>query len=59
MAKSKTRGGDKEHRKRVEARNKKLKKDHWEFELLKKKIYEEAKQRYIEQQNQPVQIQTK
>jgi protease II len=55
MAKSKKRGGEKEHRKRVKARNEKLKKEHWEFEALKKKIYEEAKQRHEEEQNKSIQ----
>jgi protease II len=56
MGKSKKRGGEKEHRKRVKARNEKLKKGHWEFEALKKKIFEEAKQRHEEEQNKPMEI---
>jgi len=62
MAKSKLRGGKKQHNKRVAKRNEQLKKGHWELEMLKRKIYEEAKQRYLEeQQNKPteIKIQTK
>jgi hypothetical protein len=62
MAKSKLRGGKKEHNKRVAKRNEQLKKGNWELEMLKRKIYEEAKQRYLEeQQNKPteIKIQTK
>lgn len=51
MAKSKKRGGEKEHRKRVEKRNKQLKLDLVAIEALKRKIYEEAKQRMEEQKN--------
>jgi hypothetical protein len=56
MAKSKLRGGKKEHNKRVAKRNEVLKKGHWEFEMLKKKIYEEAKARYEEEQNKPAEL---
>jgi hypothetical protein len=56
MAKSKKRGGEKAHRKRIEKRNIELKKGHWELEMLKKKIYEEAKQRYLEEQNKPTEL---
>jgi hypothetical protein len=49
---------DKLHRKKVKLRNEKMKKGHWELEMLKKKIYEEAKQRYLEEQNKPVEIKT-
>ena len=61
MAKSSKRGGEKEHRKRIAKRNIELKKGHWELEMLKKKIYEEAKERYLEEQNKPteIKIQTK
>jgi hypothetical protein len=60
MAKSKLRGGKKEHNKRVAKRNEQLKKGHWELEMLKRKIYEEAKQRYLEeQQNKPTEIKIK
>ena len=57
MPQSKKRGGKKAHNKRVKARNEKLKKGYWEFEMLKKKIYEEAKERYYqEQQNKQTEI---
>lgn len=56
MAKSKLRGGAKEHRKRVAKRNEQLKKGHWELEMLKRKIYEEAKQRYLDEQNKPAEL---
>ena len=56
MAKSKLRGGKKEHNKRVAKRNEQLKKGNWELEMLKKKIYEEAKERYLEEQNKPAQL---
>jgi hypothetical protein len=60
MAKSKLRGGKKQHNKRVAKRNEQLKKGHWELEMLKRKIYEEAKQRYLEeQQNKPTEIKIK
>ena len=50
MPESKKRGGKKAHNKRIKARNEKMKGKIWEFEMLKKKIYEEAKQRYYEEQ---------
>jgi len=50
MPESKKRGGKKAHNKRVKARNKKLEGKYWEFEMLKKKIYEEAKERYEQEQ---------
>jgi hypothetical protein len=56
MAKSKLRGGAKAHNKRIKARNEKIKKGNWEFEMLKKKIYEEAKQRYLDEQNKPTEL---
>jgi hypothetical protein len=56
MAKSSKRGGVKAHNKRVAKRNEVLKKGHWEFEMLKKKIYEEAKARYEEEQNKPAEL---
>jgi hypothetical protein len=59
MAKSKLRGGKKAHNKRVAKRNEQLKKGHWEFEMLKKKIYEEAKDRYYEEQNKQTEIKLK
>jgi hypothetical protein len=59
MAKSKLRGGKKEHNKRIKARNEKIKKGNWELEMLKKKIYEEAKERYLEEQNKPTELKIK
>jgi hypothetical protein len=56
MAKSKLRGGAKAHNKRIKARNEKMKGKEWEFEMLKKKIYEEAKARYEEEQNKPTEL---
>ncbi len=50
MPESKKRGGKKAHNKRIKARNEKMKKGYWEFEALKKKIYEEAKERYEQEQ---------
>lgn len=50
MPRSKVRGGRKAHNKRIKARNEKMKKGYWEFEALKKKIYEEAKERYEQEQ---------
>lgn len=47
MAKSKLRGGKKAHNKRVQERNKDIKKNEVIVEALKRKIYEEAKQRYL------------
>lgn len=56
MARAKVRGGRKQHNKRVKARNERLKKQHWEFEALKRKIYEEAKERYEQEQNKQTEI---
>lgn len=56
MGRAKVRGGRKAHNKRVEARNEKIKGKEWEFEMLKKKIYEEAKARYEEEQNKPTEL---
>jgi hypothetical protein len=56
MAKSKLRGGAKAHNIRIKARNEKIKGKEWEFEMLKKKIYEEAKARYEEEQNKPTEL---
>ena len=50
MPRSRVRGGRKAHNKRIKARNEKLKKGYWEFEALKRKIYEEAKERYEQEQ---------
>jgi hypothetical protein len=59
MPESKKRGGKKAHNKRIKARNEKLKGKIWEFEMLKRKIYDEAKQRYIEEQNKPTELKIK
>ena len=59
MAKSRLRGGKVAHNKRIKARNEKIKKGHWELEMLKKKIYEEAKARYEEEQNKPTELKIK
>ena len=59
MAKSSKRGGAKAHNKRIKARNEKIKGKEWEFEMLKKKIYEEAKARYEEEQNKPTELKIK
>ena len=56
MAKSSKRGGAKEHRKRVQARNKKIKENEVVIENLKKKIFEEAKLRYEEEQSKRAEI---
>jgi len=50
MPRSKVRGGRKAHNKRIKVRNEKMKGKYWEFEMLKKKIYEEAKERYEQEQ---------
>ena len=47
MGKSSKRGGDKAHNKRVQARNKNIKENDIVIESLKKKIFEEAKERYL------------
>ena len=47
MAKSSKRGGTKAHNKRVAARNKNIKENDIVIESLKKKIFEEAKERYL------------
>jgi hypothetical protein len=46
MAKSKKRGGEKAHRKRIEKRRVQAKADIVAIEAIKKKIYEEALERY-------------
>jgi len=56
MPRAKVRGGRKQHNKRIAKRNEQLKKGHWELEMLKKKIYEEAKERYLEEQNKQTEI---
>ena len=56
MPESKKRGGKKAHNKRIKARNEKMKGKIWEFEMLKKKIYEEAKERYYQEQNKQTEI---
>jgi hypothetical protein len=59
MPESKKRGGKKAHNKRIKARNEKMKGKIWEFEMLKRKIYEEAKQRYLDEQNKPTELKIK
>lgn len=59
MPRARVRGGRKAHNKRIKARNEKMKGKYWEFEMLKKKIYEEAKLRYEEEQNKPTEIKVK
>jgi|688.fasta_scaffold20040_10 hypothetical protein len=59
MPESKKRGGKKAHNKRVKARNEKMKGKIWEFEMLKRKIYEEAKHRYLDEQNKPTELKIK
>ena len=56
MPRSKVRGGRAAHNKRIAKRNIELKKGHWELEMLKKKIYEEAKERYLEEKNKPTEL---
>jgi hypothetical protein len=59
MPRSRVRGGRKAHNKRVKARNEKMKDKYWEFEALKRKIYEEAKARYEQEQlNKEIKITT-
>ncbi len=53
MGKSKLRGGKKAHNKRVAKRNQEIKKNEIIVEALKKKIYEEAKERYLQEQQNP------
>ena len=59
MAKSSKRGGEKAHRKRVAKRNEKVKQEIRSIEHLKMKIYEEAKDRYEQQQNKQTEIKIK
>ena len=59
MPRARVRGGRKAHNKRIRARNEKMKAKYWEFEQLKKKIYEEAKERYLEEQNKQQEIKIK
>ena len=59
MPRARVRGGRKAHNKRIAKRNIELKKGHWELEMLKKKIYEEAKARYEEEQNKPAELKIK
>jgi hypothetical protein len=51
MPKSKKRGGEKAHRKRVASRNQQLKADERAVEKLRRQIFEEAKQRYLDKQS--------
>lgn len=51
MPKSRLRGGAKAHRQRVQKRNNKLKEDFMMVQHLQKKIFEEAKARYEQEQS--------
>lgn len=51
MPKSKKRGGEKAHNKRVANRNAQLKADERAVEKLRRQIFEEAKQRYLDKQS--------
>ena len=59
MPRSRVRDGRKAHNKRIKARNEKMKKGYWEFEALKRKIYEEAKERYEQEQNKQTELKIK
>jgi hypothetical protein len=59
MPRSRVRGGRKQHNKRIAKRREELKRGYWEFEALKKKIYEEAKQRHEREQNKQSEVKTK
>jgi hypothetical protein len=52
MAKSSKRGGKKAHNKRIKKRNEIF----THIEYLKKKIIEEAKERYLEEKNKPTEL---
>lgn len=56
MSKSHKRGGAKMHRKRVKARNERIKQEIRSIEHLKLKIFEEAKQRYEQEQASGVKL---
>ena len=58
MPRSKVRGGRVAHNKRVAKRNEQLKKGNWELEMLKRKIYDEAKERYYQEHNKQKEIKT-
>ena len=51
MPRSRVRGGRKAHNKRIKARNKKRLSDIIAIEELKRKIWEEAKDRYKQEDN--------
>ena len=53
MGKSKLRGGKKAHNKRVSNRNQEIKKQEVIVEALRRKIYDEAKERYLQEQANP------
>jgi hypothetical protein len=53
MGKSKLRGGKKAHNKRVAKRNQEIKKQEIIVEALRRKIYDEAKERYLQEQANP------
>ena len=55
MPRSKVRGGRKEHNKRIAKRKEQTKIDLKAIEELKRKIYQEAKERYEQEKNNPQQ----
>lgn len=59
MPRSRVRGGNKAHNKKIKHRKLMMNHQVLAVEALKKKIYEEAKQKYEEEQNKPVQIKIK
>lgn len=56
MPRSKVRGGRKAHNKRVKARNERIKQEIRSIENLKLKIFEEAKQRYEQEQSSGIKL---
>lgn len=58
MPRSKVRGGRKAHNKRIAKRKEQMKADFKAIEELKRKIYNEAKERYEQEQNIPPQSNT-
>jgi hypothetical protein len=53
MGKSKLRGGKKAHNQRVSKRNQEIKKQEVIVEALRRKIYDEAKERYLQEKENP------
>lgn len=56
MPKSRKRGGQKEHNRKIRHRRLMMNHQVLAVEALKKKIYEEAKQRYEEEQTKPLEL---